>query len=342
MKYARGLVAGLVLFGIADGVQAQPVIGYPGGIGFGGTIYVGRLRIGYGGFIPPPPYGFYGPGPFGYSSRTTVVQIYSPPPPPIVFAPPLLAPALPDPILLPRRPVVEVPPEPEPQPPPAERPLPGAPAGRFRPLRPEDRARAEEPVKPPEQQPKPPMPPPELKPKPPDAQPPALPRPPQPQADPRAENARLVELGRLAFAAGEYGRAAHRFRQATAAAPDEPLAYLLLGQALFALEKYGGAVEALRSGMRLQPDWPLARFRPLELHGAGVADYPDLMRRLEDALARHPNDPVLLFLYGYQLWFDGRKEEARPVFQRALMVAPPADRPLIERFLHAMPGAPVV
>jgi tetratricopeptide (TPR) repeat protein len=225
-------------------------------------------------------------------------------------------------------------------------PLPGgAPAGGFRPVRPEDRARAAKPVppEPPPEQPKPPdkpKPPEDVKPPRKPDQAPELPRPPRPEAEPRAENARLVALGRAAFASLEYGRAAQRFRQATQEAPREPLAHFLLAQALVALGKYREAVDAIHAGMELRPDWPAAHFPPLELYGANVADWPAHLRRLEDTLKRHPDDPVLLFLYGYELWFDGRREEAEGLFRRARPGA--ADPSVIDRFLRALPPAQVV
>ena len=70
--------------------------------------------------------------------------------------------------------------------------------------------------------------------------------------------------------------------------------------------------------MLLQPDWPDARFQPLDLYGPHPADYADHAKALADALGRRPGDPDLLFLDGYALWFDGRKDDARPLFQKAL------------------------
>ena len=94
------------------------------------------------------------------------------------------------------------------------------------------------------------------------------------------------------------------------------------------------------NGMRLEPDWPLANFRPVTLYGDNVTDLPEHLRRLENALNRHPDDAVLLFLYAYELWFDGRQDEARPLFQRATAVAP--DRSFSERFLLARPDQPTL
>jgi tetratricopeptide (TPR) repeat protein len=150
----------------------------------------------------------------------------------------------------------------------------------------------------------------------------------------------LLALGRKAFAAQEYGRAAQRFRQATAAAPREALPHFLLAQALVVLGKYGEAVDAILAGMALRPDWPTARFGPRELYGPHADDYPRHLARLEQTLARHPDDPDLLFLYAYQLWFDGRKEEARLLFERALPRT--ADPGVINRFLRTLPAAPTV
>ena len=127
---------------------------------------------------------------------------------------------------------------------------------------------------------------------------------------------------------------------AAALRPREALPHFLLAQTLLALGKYHEARDAIHAGMALRPDWPNARFQPLELYGPHVADYPDHLATLEATLHRHPNDPVLLFLYAYQLWFDGRKDEARVLFLRARPRA--ADRGIIDRFLRTPPAAPAV
>jgi Flp pilus assembly protein TadD len=149
-----------------------------------------------------------------------------------------------------------------------------------------------------------------------------------------------VEAGRTAFAEQQYGRAELHFRRAIAAVPAEPLAHFLLAQALVALGRYHQAVEAITAGLALRPDWPTVRFRPLALYGTHVADYSEHLATLEAALRRHPNDPVLLFLSGYVLWFDGRRDEAGPLLRRALRFGGPAAD--IDRFLRALPPAPVI
>jgi tetratricopeptide (TPR) repeat protein len=172
----------------------------------------------------------------------------------------------------------------------------------------------------------------------PERRPAELPPPPQPEPNPRAEHDKQIALGKAAFANGEYGRAAHRFRLAIAVVPEDPMGQFLLAQTLLALAKYQEAFDAIQVGMRQQPNWPASRFRPLELYGDNVADYPDHLARLEQVLQQPPDDPVLLFLYAYQLWFDGRQDEAIPLFQRAAPLL--ADKNAVERFLQARPPAP--
>jgi tetratricopeptide (TPR) repeat protein len=111
--------------------------------------------------------------------------------------------------------------------------------------------------------------------------------------------------------------------------------HFLLAQALLALAKYDDAFEAIREGLKRRPDWPQSGFRPVALFGDEVADYADQMDRLDSLLEWHPNDPVLVFLRGYQLWFDGRQDEARTWFVRAAQLLP--DPSPAERFLQGGP-----
>jgi hypothetical protein len=275
--------------------------------------------------------GYYS-GYYGYPyyplgvSRVTVVQLVTPPP--VVVTPP--------PVALADR--VPARPGPEEVVPPAEKPMPGD--GGFRPVRPPmppPKVPEVPPGKPPAKE-KPDQPPPE-KPKEP-APVPEPPRPPRPAGDPQVESARQRQLGLDAFAAAEYGRAAQRFRQAVSVNPNDATAYFLLAQAEVALGKYDAAVEAIQAGLRLDPAWPAAPFRPVTLYGDNVTDLPEHLLALQDALARHPDDPALLFLTAYELWFDGRRDEARPLFERAAAVAP--DRGFSERFLLTRPDQPAL
>jgi Tetratricopeptide repeat len=334
----------LVLLVVLSPGAAQAQIFYP----YGGGISLGFTRVQrnfgfsfslsrsyrgfYGGFYGAPYYGPY----FGGPSISRVQIITPPPPPPIIIQ----APPVPADVLLP--PAVELPPFDAVMRPqaPAEQPLPGREAGRFRPLDPGNRDRARQPFKPeapkepPRKEPPAPKEPPKERPI------PRLPRGPQPNVDPRVESARQVALGKAAFAEGEYGRAAERFRRAVIVAPGEALPHFLLAQAHLALGNYRRAFAAIQSGLALKPDWPSEPFRPVELYGANVADYADHQAALANTLAANPNDALLLFLRAYSLWYDGRKLEARPLLERAAPGLP--DRGIVERFLRALPGVPVV
>jgi tetratricopeptide (TPR) repeat protein len=145
----------------------------------------------------------------------------------------------------------------------------------------------------------------------------------------------LIELGKEAFADTDYGLAAQRFRQAGVVLPTDSRAQFLLAQALFALGKYREAADAISAGLTLEPNWPALNFHPLELYGANAVLYPDHLRRLEDVVVRFPKDSVVLFLYAYELWFDGRKDEARVLLLQAQGAG--ADPAMIDLFLRALP-----
>ncbi|HMF15111.1 MAG TPA: tetratricopeptide repeat protein [Gemmataceae bacterium] len=169
--------------------------------------------------------------------------------------------------------------------------------------------------------------------------PPPAPKPPpppprvEPPRDPLAESARHVAVGKEAFAAGEYGRAAFRFRKAAETAPDQPMPQFLLAQALLALGKYRDAVNSIQAGLALDPTWPALGPRLGVLYGPDNDQFATHLEELSVARARHPDDPVLLFLQAYVLWFDGRQNDARLLFEKAATLVP--DRKDIDRFLRS-------
>ncbi len=170
---------------------------------------------------------------------------------------------------------------------------------------------------------------------PPAPKPPDLPPFPAPKPERRGENLRPLDQGKEAFADTDYGLAAQRFRQARDGQPRDATASFLLAQAQFALGKYQDAMDALDAGLDLDPNWPTTDFHPLDLYGIHVALYSEHLRRLDDAVTRFPNDPVVLFLNAYEMWFDGRRDEARALFVRARAAG--ADPVRVERFLRALP-----
>jgi tetratricopeptide (TPR) repeat protein len=166
------------------------------------------------------------------------------------------------------------------------------------------------------------------------------PRPPAPKKVPlvpepgETEYERLMRLGRELFADGQYGRAANRFREAGRLEPKQAAPKFLLAQTLLQQGNYHGARDAILAGLNVDPAWPTRRFRPQELYGPDVEEYPELLRTLERVHARLPDDPTLLLLRGYVLWFDGRREQAAVLLRRA---RGGPDRAAVERFLAALP-----
>jgi hypothetical protein len=193
-------------------------------------------------------------------------------------------------------------------------PLLGKEAGGFRPLEPEDRARALEPM--PTEVPKPPE-----------------PRPPELLKEPPPAPMGLVSRGKQAFAAQEYGRAERLFQHATRKETQAPLGYFLLAQAQFALAKYEEAMHSIQAGLQLQADWPKSDFRLEALYGPHRGDFQEQLDHLRQLVNQKPSEPALLFVLAYELWFAGRQEEAKPIFQRTKESS--SDKTGIDLFLQS-------
>jgi hypothetical protein len=137
------------------------------------------------------------------------------------------------------------------------------------------------------------------------------------EADPAKEAARLLALGRAAFASGEYGRAADQFERAAAVGGKLAAARFLSAQAAFAAGRYGDAVSAIRAGLEIDPAWPASTFDPKEPYGANAAAFALHLAELRKAVVANPGEPALEFLLGYQLWFVGERAEAKKWFDSA-------------------------
>jgi Tfp pilus assembly protein PilF len=133
----------------------------------------------------------------------------------------------------------------------------------------------------------------------------------------RADSDRLAELGRKAFTDGQFGRALELFRKAAEVTPDEASSQYLIAQAQFALGKYPQAVTTIAAGLKIRPDWADARFVSRDLYWKKPELFDDHLKALRQAVTDFPNDGTLTFLLGHQLWFDGQREEARGLFQKA-------------------------
>lgn len=133
----------------------------------------------------------------------------------------------------------------------------------------------------------------------------------------RADADRAVDAGRKAFADGQYGRAGELFARAAAISPDDAAARFLMSQAYFAVGKYREAVAAIATGVQVAPDWAAKRFQVKDLYWKAPNLYADHIKALRDSLTAFPDDPLLHFLLGHQLWFEGKKDEAVALFQKA-------------------------
>ncbi len=136
-------------------------------------------------------------------------------------------------------------------------------------------------------------------------------------ADPAQEASRLLALGRAAFEAGEYGRAAEQYERALGVDAKLPPAHFQRGQAAFAAGRFADAVAAIRTGLELDPAWPASSFSAKDLYGANAAAFNVHLAELRKAVAANPAEPTLEFLLGYELWFSGEKAEGRKWFDAA-------------------------
>jgi hypothetical protein len=279
--------------------------------------FLGSFGVARYGFVPvvsvyPPPfYDPFGP-PVGYPASQVIIKKY--------YTPPFLGPrssleeetAGVDLDLVPPKKKPEPAPKPGPEPPDMEFKLPGG----------KDVSVPRPPVRP-------------------EDLPPKKVEPPPPKKDePKDRHAQLIEMGLKAFAEQEYGLAAQRFRAASEAEPKKALGHFLLAQAQFALGKYPEAVNAIHAGMRLQKNWPKVAFRPrLDLYKGNEADFVAHLKRLEDVLGKMPDQPTFLFLFAYQLWFDGRQADAMPLLRQARALT--ADPAYIDQFLAAGAAGPL-
>jgi tetratricopeptide (TPR) repeat protein len=143
---------------------------------------------------------------------------------------------------------------------------------------------------------------------------------------------RLIRLGNRAFASGQYEDALKQYEKAQAFAPMEPHPAFHAAQAHVAMGNYHKAFAEIRRGLRWQPHWPESPFQPRALYAEKSPAFQKHLARLADAAEKNPNDDSLLFLLGYALWFDGKRDQAEVLFKRAAALT--MDRGHIDRFLQ--------
>jgi hypothetical protein len=151
-------------------------------------------------------------------------------------------------------------------------------------------------------------------------------------SDPRTESIQRVNRARVAFAAEQYGRAGEQLRAAITATPTQPLPYFLLAEVQCARNEYAEAVQTIRAGLKQAPDWPAWPFQLQAIYGEHPERFQKHLAELEQTLARHPQEPALLFLLGYHRWFLGDREAAVRLFDQIIDRANPDD--LVTPFLR--------
>ncbi len=87
------------------------------------------------------------------------------------------------------------------------------------------------------------------------------------------------------------------------------------------LGRYHVAVAAIKKGLELEPDWARSDFRLTELYGNNEAAKATVLDALTTAAEQEPNNADLQFLLGVHLYFDGKPEQAAPLFERTRELA---------------------
>ena len=156
---------------------------------------------------------------------------------------------------------------------------------------------------------------------------------------PSTENGRtradhLIAEGDREFAAGQYRRAALKYRDAINRAADYSAAYLRAGHAYTAGGDYELAVTYFAMGFELARTTDRGGFSLETLFRGDEEAKRELFVALEDAIKRQPDQGGLAFLFGIHLHYDGKPLPARDLFKRAAETAG-RHQPYAELFLPA-------
>lgn len=154
---------------------------------------------------------------------------------------------------------------------------------------------------------------------------------PRDNLDQKAAMHKELQVGNQALAAGQNTVALRHYEAAGQAQPLEPLPLFHQAQAQIALGQYAKAATLVQRGLKWQPAWPQADFSARAFYGDRGTAYDQHLAALAGAIERSPNDDSLLFLMGYELWFDGKKDQAKVLFKRAASLT--LDTAAIDRFL---------
>ena len=154
---------------------------------------------------------------------------------------------------------------------------------------------------------------------------------PKDNLDQQAQMHKELRAGNADFAAGQYAVALRHYEKASDLQPLDPQPLFHQAQAYFAQGLYPKAVVAVQRGLKWQPAWPQSAFQPRALYGERTSTFDQHLAQLAQAVEKNPNDDSLMFLMGYQLWFDGKKDKATVLFKRAASLTVASEA--IDKFL---------
>lgn len=136
----------------------------------------------------------------------------------------------------------------------------------------------------------------------------------------RLHSDELIAAGDREFVAQQYRRAAAKYRDAIAKAPDYPPAHLRAGHAYIATGDYELAVTYLAMGFELSKTIERPDFSLTDLYRGNNVAKDQHFEALADAVLRQPEDGGLLFLTGITQHYDGHPLQARDYFRRAAAI----------------------
>jgi len=148
----------------------------------------------------------------------------------------------------------------------------------------------------------------------------------------RLRSDELMADGDREFANQQYRRAAAKYREAIAKAPDYPPAHLRAGHAYIATGDHDLAITYLAMGFELSRTMERPGFSLEDLYRGNDLAKQQHHEALADAVLRQPNDGGLLFLTGIVQHDDGRPLQARDYFRRAAEL-PGRHQPYAKMFL---------
>jgi tetratricopeptide (TPR) repeat protein len=130
-----------------------------------------------------------------------------------------------------------------------------------------------------------------------------------------------VSLGMLYEGVDRVEDALGAYNRAAALAPEDPLLHASRGAVLQTLGRYNDAADAYRAATSLTPD-QASYWESLALNLSAANRQDEALRAADETLARNPASFVAYMVRGGALESQGRAEDARSAYERAVEFAP--------------------